>query len=333
MDIDLILRELNSGKTLSEISVEHGKAANYYSCVINRTKPQRLEEIKHIHAKNLKSKKIPRGAEFQLDIKKIEEYIDLRMSCPQIANQMNTHSICVKNAVKLRASRLVDKLEENGRIRQHNSMKGKTNKLWKARAGKTYEEIYGSKEKADEMRKKRSDWLRGNNIAPIGTTYEEKFGKEMADYLKKKRSDWMKLNNITPPGDTYEERYGKEMADYLKKKRSDWMKLNWKHVREFVSRTSKPQLILYDIVKNVFNSAQLEYMVQVDDEKYIWLDIAIPDRKINIEYDGLFWHTQAKDDVRDRYLKELGWNVYRIKSLKNLTREQLQIEFDKLHLV
>lgn len=241
----------------------------------------------------------------KLDIDKIVECVELGLSCPQIAKQMNTYPSRIMNAIKVHSSALFVKVSQNGINRQHNSMTGKTNPKWRANKGKTYEEIYGGIEKAQEMRMKRSEWMKINNIAPTGDTYEEKFGAEMAEYLKKKRSNWLKDNNI----------------------------------RKFATRISKPQAVLFSIVKQYFTQAELEFEIKVAPRKSIWLDIAIPDLKINIEYDGIYWHKfnkttiRTSDDDRDLFLKEQGWRVFRIQSAKNLTETELRIEFDKLDLI
>jgi hypothetical protein len=183
------------------------------------------------------------------------------------------------------------------------------------------------------MREKRRMWLTTNNIRPSGNTYEEMFGKELASLLKLKRSEWLKGNNIRPEGATYEEMYGEEIAERLRKKRSVWMKENHVYVRGFVSRLSKPQAQLYDIIKETFEDAEIEYPVKVDAGRYIWLDIAIPSKMINVEYDGLYWHNKEEDEKRDNFLRSRGWNVYRIQSFKNLTESELKTEFNNLQLV
>ena len=46
----------------------------------------------------------------------------------------------------------------------------------------------------------------------------------------------------------------------------------------------------------------------------IYLDIALPNFKINIEYDGVKWHDEEKDAIRDLNLIKNGWNIMRISS-------------------
>ena len=47
-----------------------------------------------------------------------------------------------------------------------------------------------------------------------------------------------------------------------------------------------------------------------------WMDIALESAKLNIEYDGLFWHAKRtnEDQARDLALQAAGWKVLRITS-------------------
>ena len=64
------------------------------------------------------------------------------------------------------------------------------------------------------------------------------------------------------------------------------------------------------------------------------LDIAlfIDNKKIDIEYDGWYWHQDKKKDMgRDEFLKSNGWKVLRIKgSYKIPTEEQLKDAIDRI---
>jgi len=77
---------------------------------------------------------------------------------------------------------------------------------------------------------------------------------------------------------------------------------------------SKGQRSLYDILKKIFPNAELEYPVKLNGKLY-YLDIAIPEHKINFEFDGSYWHNKPgckeKDIERDLNLSKDGWNVIR----------------------
>jgi len=61
------------------------------------------------------------------------------------------------------------------------------------------------------------------------------------------------------------------------------------------------------------------------------MDIVDQDNKINIEYDGEFFHKnrKKKDKERDRILKSNGWKVLRISS-NELNSSNYKTEFKKI---
>lgn len=74
------------------------------------------------------------------------------------------------------------------------------------------------------------------------------------------------------------------------------------------NNVSKPQRRLFNLTRSLFSQVILEFPVG----KY-YLDIALPDMAINIEYDGAYWHrNRAKqDNKRDKYLRKNNWTVIR----------------------
>lgn len=88
-------------------------------------------------------------------------------------------------------------------------------------------------------------------------------------------------------------------------------------------RTSSQQLDVFNMILNLGYDAVLNYP-----ESLLNLDIAIfiDDKKIDIEYDGWYWHQNIKKDIsRNKVLVKYGWNVIRILSRTLLpTKEQLQ---------
>jgi len=73
-----------------------------------------------------------------------------------------------------------------------------------------------------------------------------------------------------------------------------------------IQSPSKPQIELFKIVKKIFPNAELNYPML----NYL-LDIAIPDKKIDIEYDCSYWHSEEKDNRRNEKLHFIGWKVIR----------------------
>ena len=136
-------------------------------------------------------------------------------------------------------------------------------------------------------------------------------------------------------GKTYKEIYG-DRADEMRAKRSDWLKHN--NIRKHATRISKPQAQLYSIVKEKYPEAELEYEIVMEKDRKIYLDIAIPSLKINIEYDGMYWHTlnentiRTSDNKRDNYLIANGWRVFRMQYQNNPSENKLKKDFSKLSL-
>ncbi len=81
---------------------------------------------------------------------------------------------------------------------------------------------------------------------------------------------------------------------------------------------SSQQQEIYNILTIYFDTIYLNYSFSD-----VFLDIAIftEDNKINIEYDGWYWHNDIKDRRRDEYLKSEGWKILRIKSGRKIPDE------------
>ena len=77
---------------------------------------------------------------------------------------------------------------------------------------------------------------------------------------------------------------------------------------------SAGQRKLYGCIKKIYDGAELNYPIQpVKGRRSYVLDIAIPEYKICVEYDGLYWHQdKEKDKRRDNVLSEHGWVTFRV---------------------
>ena len=79
------------------------------------------------------------------------------------------------------------------------------------------------------------------------------------------------------------------------------------HANSFITNPSKPQVELFNLVKEDHPESILEYPCL----NYS-IDIVIPNLKIAIEYDGSYWHQdQEKDDKRQREIEDQGWTFLR----------------------
>ncbi len=125
------------------------------------------------------------------------------------------------------------------------------------------------------------------------------------------------------------------------KQSSDRMKRN--NTRKYCTKISKPQKMLFELVREKYPQAVLEYdEVRKPDGGILYLDIAIPNLKIDIEYDGVYWHnknyktniqhSRMTDEERDEYLTSLGWKVYRVQFSRNPAKELLQERLNSLNI-
>ena len=92
---------------------------------------------------------------------------------------------------------------------------------------------------------------------------------------------------------------------------------------------SKPQPKIYEMVLNEYETVEINYPVS-----NLSLDcfIEIDGVKIDVEYDGWFWHKdKQRDFARDKALLKLGYKTLRIKGGHNIpTIEQLKEKIEIL---
>jgi len=228
---------------------------------------------------------------------------------------------------------------------------------------KTYEEIYG-KEKAIkliEIRRKsisgsKNPMKRSNVVKKMketkkgcktwisGLTKEtNKSVKQISEKLKgksKKIVAWNKgkrgLQVAWNKGLTKETNESlRKVSEKLKGKKkldqSKYMKNGGSiHANKFVKSPSKPQVKIYKMVKEEFNSAEIEFPFITKDEKLYRLDIIIPEYKIVIEYDGSYWHQDKEKDLeRQRECEDCGWKFIRYEDIVP-TKEQVIEDINNL---
>lgn len=90
------------------------------------------------------------------------------------------------------------------------------------------------------------------------------------------------------------------------------------YLNSFIRNPSKPQKKLFNFIESVYPTAKLNYPIKIAEGKHFSLDVAIPELKIDYEYDEPYWHNEIKDLFRDENLIERGWAVIRIEGLKEL---------------
>ncbi len=116
-------------------------------------------------------------------------------------------------------------------------------------------------------------------------------------------------------GKSYIELYGENAANKLIELRRKSGAKGFKKSLKMGYGPSKPQLELFEIVKQVIPEAKLEFgqnLLYNDERYYYFLDIAITELKINIEYDCAWTHPDPeKDKFRDKVLSNFGWKTIR----------------------
>jgi len=196
--------------------------------------------------------------------------------------------ICNKEIIYLNKITLQKSIKNNskcsscckiGRNNPNFNIKGENNHLFNKRRI----DMLGDNNPAKrlDVRKKISDSCKGKN----------KIGHKVTDETKKKISIKMKLAHAT----------GKHPG--------------WSHINLQKDRTSYPERFFIKVLENngLFEKYHIEQKLNVG--KY-FLDFAIIELKLNIEIDGKQHFINDKninhDKVRNEYLINNGWKVYRI---------------------
>lgn len=90
-------------------------------------------------------------------------------------------------------------------------------------------------------------------------------------------------------------------------------------------KTSKPQMELYEKLKEIYGECELNKGCV-----YYSLDcvIAVNGVKIDIEFDGEYWHRnrEQQDYVRDKFIKSQGYKIIRIKGNRQIPNDNVLIE-------
>lgn len=129
--------------------------------------------------------------------------------------------------------------------------------------------------------------------------------------------------------ETWMEKYGVENIMDLPEFRE---KILASFVKNDNCPTSKMQEMVSDIVKDIYGKEAVTDNVQIGE---CILDILLfyKGNKIDIEYDGWYWHKdrQEQDKRRNYYLMDRGYKVLRIRSMEELpTKEQIKQGIDYL---
>lgn len=118
--------------------------------------------------------------------------------------------------------------------------------------------------------------------------------------------------------------FGRRIKNYMlnggaEKRRQKMLNGGAVYIRSFIKNPSKPQVKLFNLVKEIYPEAVLEYSCL----NYS-IDIAIPNLYIAVEYDGSYWHQdQEADNKRQKEIENKGWIFLRYRDYIP-TKEELK---------
>jgi ribosomal protein S27E len=142
---------------------------------------------------------------------------------------------------------------------------------------------------------------------------------EIAEKISKTKKEYFKTHDHHHKGKTYEEIMGQPRAA----ERIEELRVSGAIGQSLTPFISAPQLKLFELVKQIYPEAIMEYPIDI-----FCIDIAIEDLRIAIEYDGSYWHDKERDDYRDYVLKEKGWSTIRFEDYVP-SKEELILEINK----
>lgn len=126
---------------------------------------------------------------------------------------------------------------------------------------------------------------------------------EVKEYILKLKKQWENKDKKQKMIDKL-----KRNVDVAQKRAAGYKSISVQSGKKFIS---KPQLELFNKIKLIKPDAKLEYFVK---EISRFADIAFIDKKIDVEYDGHYWHDNRKelDLMRDLQFNSIGWTVIRV---------------------
>lgn len=139
------------------------------------------------------------------------------------------------------------------------------------------------------------------------------FEKTKATNRKKYGCDWQMQSKEVQQKSilTNRKKYGVDHSSQCLEVCEKMMKTRYKNLS---NPTSKPQLKVYNLLVERYGNCKLE----IPCGKYsIDCELIIDGIKIDVEYDGWFWHQdKERDKRRDCFMKRKGYKIFRIKGTK-----------------
>ena len=157
------------------------------------------------------------------------------------------------------------------------------------------------------------------NVSQIQKVKEKKIKKSLEKYGFENPSSSKEVRKKVKQ--TFLERYGVENAlqvPEIRQKVIQTMKSNG------TVPTSSQQIIIFEMIKKQYDNCILNHP---EDKACFDIALFIDNIKIDIEYDGWYWHQdKQKDRRRDEHFKSKGWKILRIRSGHLLPAEEQLFE-------
>jgi len=181
-----------------------------------------------------------------------------------------------------------------------------------------------------------SKWWTPERRTTKSMAYKGRKGREeFPDEERKAKSERMKNNNPMKNPITAAKVAAIERAQFASGERKS------PHLYKYgMGNYSDGQQKLYDILDSMEVVYEKEFSVKATEgcpnKCRVYLDAAIPEQKVNIEYDGFpyhsFKHSKNHDILRDAWLKENGWIILRIAGDDIQNQTLMKEKIDRLRL-
>jgi len=144
--------------------------------------------------------------------------------------------------------------------------------------------------------------------------------KNRISYIWKNRSEEKIKNIVEKTKKTCLEKYGVECPLNLESSR--------KKLTEVSKTGSSQQTKVFIMLQNMYGESNVisDFHLGSFDLDIV---VSIDNIDIDVEYDGWYWHSFEKDNIRDKFVKSKGFKVLRIKSGKKIPDEK--IIFDNIN--
>lgn len=197
---------------------------------------------------------------------------------------------------------------------------------------------------SEETREKLSKSLKGKMLKDLNPMYGKKHTEESKNKMSKNRKPGFIPSNKGKKGLYHQSEKERErsrefclnghseyMNTFPKPKRSEETKekhrkymINGGAIKALrgVKNPSKPELMLAEIVKKVYIKSEFQFPIL----NYV-VDIALPEYKIAIEYDGYFHFDTEKNKEyhkqRQEKIENEGWKFYRVTMFDKFPTEEI----------